>query len=121
MDKVAGKTGAPQDFAGKYAQKALAKAGVTVHPVSLEESVKGVITKVSLREADAGIVYVTDVLAAGSKVVGVQIPAGQNVTTKYPIAPITGSANAATAQAFVDFVLSPAGQQVLTVAGFTSP
>ena len=49
------------------------------------------------------------------------IPTDQNVTTTYPIAPITGSANAATAQAFVDYVLSPAGQQVLAAAGFAGP
>ena len=106
---------------GAAAEKLFAQNSLTVTPVSEEVDVKAVLSKVVLGEADAGIVYVTDVLAAGSKVVGVQIPAGQNVTTKYPIAPITGSANAATAQAFVDFVLSPAGQQVLTVAGFTSP
>jgi len=106
---------------GAAAAKLFTQNNLTVTPVSEEVDVKAVLSKVVLGEADAGIVYVTDVLAAGSKVVGVQIPAAQNVTTKYPIAPITGSANAATAQAFVDYVLSPAGQQVLTAAGFASP
>jgi molybdate transport system substrate-binding protein len=106
---------------GAAAAKLFTQNNLTVTPVSEEVDVKAVLSKVVLGEADAGIVYVTDVLAAGSKVVGVQIPADQNVTTKYPIAPITGSANATTAQAFVDYVLSPAGQQVLTAAGFASP
>ena len=78
-------------------------------------------SKVVLGEADAGVVYVTDVKAAGAKVTGVVIPKDQNVTTKYPIAPISGSPNAALAQAFVDYVLSADGQRVLTAAGFTSP
>jgi molybdate transport system substrate-binding protein len=106
---------------GAAAEKLFALDHLTVTPVSQEVDVKAVLSKVVLGEADAGIVYATDVLAAGPTVVGVPIPADQNVTTKYPIAPITGSANAATAQAFVDYVLSPAGQKVLTAAGFTSP
>jgi molybdate transport system substrate-binding protein len=106
---------------GAAAEKLFTQNNLTVAPVSLEVDVKAVLSKVELGEADAGIVYVTDVRAAGSKVVGVPIPTDQNVTTTYPIAPITGSANAATAQAFVDYVLSPAGQQVLSAAGFAGP
>jgi molybdate transport system substrate-binding protein len=106
---------------GAAAAKLFTQNTLTVTPVSEEVDVKAVLSKVVLGEADAGIVYVTDVLAAGSKVVGVPIPADKNVTTKYPIAPITGSANAATAQAFVDYVLSAAGQKVLIAAGFASP
>ncbi len=82
---------------------------------------KSVLTKVELGEVDAGVVYVTDVKSAQGRVVGVPIPKDQNVTTSYPIATITGSPQAATARAFVDLVLSPAGQSVLTAAGFTSP
>ena len=55
-------------------------------PVSLEQNVKGVVTKVTAGEADAGIVYVTDVTAAGTKAAGVDIPADINVVAKYPIA-----------------------------------
>ena len=106
---------------GAAAQKLFTQNNLTVTPVSEEVDVKAVLSKVVLGEADAGIVYVTDVKAAGAKVVGVVIPKDQNVTTTYPIAPITASTNAVTAKAFVDYVLSPAGQQVLAAAGFTSP
>jgi len=106
---------------GAAAQTLFTQNNLTVTPVSEEVDVKAVLSKVVLGEADAGIVYVTDVKAAGAKVVGVVIPKDQNVTTTYPIAPITASTNAVTAKAFVDYVLSPAGQQVLAAAGFTSP
>jgi molybdate transport system substrate-binding protein len=111
----------PEVPCGAAAQRLFTRNDVAVTPVSEEVDVKAVLTKVELGEADAGIVYVTDVLAAGDKVVGVAIPADRNVTTTYPIAPITASSNPAAARAFVDYVLSPAGQQVLTSAGFTSP
>jgi molybdate transport system substrate-binding protein len=106
---------------GVAAATLFTKNKVTVAPVSEEADVKAVLTKVELGEADAGIVYVTDVKAAGDKVVGVEIPADQNVTTKYPIAAISGSSQSATAQAFVAYVLSPAGQSVLAAAGFAAP
>jgi molybdate transport system substrate-binding protein len=67
------------------------------------------------------MVYRTDVLAAGAKVTGVEIPAGQNASTSYPIAALTKAPNAAAARAFVDYVLSAAGTKVLTEAGFASP
>jgi len=66
-------------------------------------------------------VYVTDVKAAGSKVKGMTIPAGQNASTLYPIATISSSKEMSIAQAFVAYVLSPAGQQVLAAAGFEKP
>jgi molybdate transport system substrate-binding protein len=106
---------------GAAATAIFAKNKVTVTPVSEEADVKAVLTKVELGEADAGIVYVTDVKAAGDKVAGVEIPTDQNVTTTYPIAPISGSSQSATAQAFVAYVLSPAGQGVLSAAGFAAP
>ena len=74
-----------------------------------------------LGEADAGIVYVTDVLAAGAKVKGITIPAGVNASTTYPIAPLTAARNPALAAAFVDFVLGPDGATALTGAGFQKP
>ncbi len=109
---------APQVPAGKYALQAFAKQGVTVKPVSLEDSVKGVVTKVALGEADAGIVYVTDIAAAKGTVQGVTIPAGQNVIATYPIAVVKASTQAQDAQAFVSLVLSSAGQQTLKAYGF---
>ena len=112
---------APEVPAGKYAQQVLDKAGVTVKPVSLEESVKGVVTKVSLGEADAGIVYVTDISAAGGEIDGVEISNDMNVIAMYPIAVVTASEYADTAKAFVDFVLSSEGLQVLQDYGFLPP
>ncbi len=111
----------PQVPCGSTAEKVFANAEVTVTPVTLEPDVKSVLSKVQLGEVDAGVVYVTDVLAAGDKVTGVEIPAGVNAATSYPIAALTRSANAATAAAFVEFVLSPEGAHVLTAAGFQQP
>jgi molybdate transport system substrate-binding protein len=107
--------------AGRYARQVLDQAGVDVRPVSLEDSVKAVVTKVSLGEADAGIVYVTDVTAGGDRVEGVQIPKGQNLTATYPIATVTASRRQTQAQAFVDLVRSAEGQQVLRQHGFLPP
>jgi len=92
-----------------------------VAPVTREVDVKSVLSKVQLGEVDAGIVYVTDVKAAGSAVVGIDIPGDQNVTTSYPIAALSGSGNSATAQAFAAFVLGPEAQKVLADAGFSAP
>jgi molybdate transport system substrate-binding protein len=107
--------------AGKYAKQVLDQAGVSVQPVSQEDNVKAVVTKVSLGEADAGIVYVTDVTAGGDKVEGVEIPKDQNVTATYPIATVKASKAPDKAQAFMDLVLSDQGQQVLKSYGFLPP
>ncbi|MBO0835452.1 MAG: extracellular solute-binding protein, partial [Actinobacteria bacterium] len=96
-------------------------AGITVKPVTLEPDVKSTLTQVELGNVDAGVVYVTDVLAAGAKVKGITIPASDNASTLYPIAAISNSKNLSIAQQFVAYVLSPAGQQVLTAAGFEKP
>jgi len=107
----------PSVPAGKYAQQALAKARVTVHPASLEQQVTGVLSKVALGEADAGIVYVSDIVTNG-QVDGVAIPDAQNVIADYPIAVLKGTQNATGATAFVDLVLSTQGQAILRAAGF---
>ena len=107
--------------AGRYAKQLLDKAGVSVSPVSQEDNVKAVVTKVSLGEADAGIVYVTDVSAGGDKVEGVEIPETENVLATYPIATVKASKNADMAQAFMELVLSAEGQQVLKQYGFLPP
>src|SRR6202521_3792000 len=96
--------------AGKYSLQALAKAGVTVTPKSLETDVKSVVSKVELGEADAGIVYTTDVKAAGSKVQGVVIPDPYNVVATYPLVAVKGAKNTAAANVFVAYVLSADGQ-----------
>ena len=111
----------PQVPCGVVAAEVLRKSGVAVRPVTLETDVKATLTKVQLGEVDAGLVYVTDVRAAGERVAGVEIPADVNASTTYPIAALTGSGNAATARAFVDTVLSGPGQAVLALAGFTRP
>ena len=111
----------PQVPCGSTAQRVFANAKITVTPVTLEPDVRSVLSKVQLGEVDAGVVYVTDVLAAGDKVTGIEIPAAVNASTTYPIAALTRSPNAATAAAFVDYVLSPAGASVLTAAGFQQP
>jgi molybdate transport system substrate-binding protein len=107
--------------AGKYAKQVLDQAGVTVRPVSQEDNVKAVVTKVALGEADAGIVYVTDVTAGGDRVEGVDIPEDQNVTATYPIATVEASKAPDQAQAFVDLVLSAEGRRVLERHGFRPP
>jgi molybdate transport system substrate-binding protein len=126
LDDLAGKDvkvvlAAEEVPAGKYARQVLDQAGVSVQPVSLEDNVKAVVTKVSLGEADAGIVYVTDVAAGGDKVEGVDIPKEQNVVATYPIATVKASNAQDQAQAFVDLVRSAEGQQVLNKYGFLPP
>jgi molybdate transport system substrate-binding protein len=111
-------TEAPTVPAGKYTLQALAKAGVTVTPKSLETDVKSVVSKIELGEADAGIVYTTDVTAAGSKVAGVPIPDADNVIATYPIVAVKATTNAAAANAFIAYVVSAAGQAKLQSFGF---
>jgi molybdate transport system substrate-binding protein len=111
----------PQVPCGVVAAGVFKNAGITVKPVTLQPDVKSVLTQVELGNVDAGVVYVTDVMAAGSKVKGVMIPANVNASTMYPIAAISGSKEMSIAQAFVAYVLSPAGQSVLSAAGFEKP
>ncbi|HEY2814447.1 MAG TPA: molybdate ABC transporter substrate-binding protein [Acidimicrobiales bacterium] len=104
--------------AGKYSAQALSAAGVTVNPVSKEPDVKSAVAKVTSGEADATIVYVTDVIAAGSKGEGVVIPDDQNVMATYPIAIVKTTNNHAGAQAFVDNIVHGSGQDALHARGF---
>jgi molybdate transport system substrate-binding protein len=104
--------------AGKYAAQALQKAGVSVTPKSLETDVKSVISKIELGEADAGIVYATDVKAAAGKVDGVAIPDGYNVVATYPLVSVKDSKHADAANAFIAYVLSATGQSKLESFGF---
>ena len=111
-------TEAPTVPAGKYSLQALKTAGVAVTPKSLETDVKSVISKIELGEADAGIVYTTDVTAAGSKVTGVSIPDADNVVATYPMVAVKATTNSAAANAFIAFVLSSTGQAKLQSFGF---
>ena len=111
----------PQVPCGVVAAEVFKNAKITVKPVTLQPDVKSVLTQVELGNVDAGVVYVTDVMAAGSKVKGVTISASDNASTLYPIAALTHSQEQSIAQAFVAYVLSPAGQQVLAAAGFEKP
>ena len=112
---------APTVPAGKYALEALAKARVNAKPASQEVDVRAVLNKVGLGEADAGIVYVTDVKSAASRVTGVDIPAEHQVIARYPITVVKGAKDSALAHRFVDYLVSPTGQSILAGFGFAKP
>lgn len=109
---------APAVPCGAAAVKVQAAAGIHLTPVSEEQSVTDVLGKVSSGEADAGLVYVTDVKGAGSTVLGVPFADSSRAVNTYPVALLKSSRNAALAQAFVDAVAGEPGQQVLAAAGF---
>jgi molybdate transport system substrate-binding protein len=92
--------------------------GIDIKPVSEETAVTGVLTKVQTKQADAGLVYVTDAVGAGDSVTAVGDPAFAAVVNSYPIATVTATENAQTAQEFVDMVLGPQGTAVLQPMGF---
>lgn len=106
--------------AGAYAREALDAAGVTPAPVSQEQSVRAALSKVELGEADAAIVYASDIVASDGRADGVTIPPEQNVVASYPIAVLSDARNPTAADAFVTFVLSDAGQEILSSHGFTA-
>ena len=103
---------------GDAALQALQAAGVTPAPDTLEQDVKAVLTKVMLNEADAGLVYRTDVLSAGHGVEGIDFPEAAQAVNEYPIVTLAGAPNAQGAQAFVDYVLSDDAKAVLARSGF---
>jgi molybdate transport system substrate-binding protein len=106
---------------GASAVKVFDNAGLTVEPVTLEPDVKAALTKVELGEVDAAVVYLTDVRAAGARVKGIAIPDAQNAATDYPIALLAQARDHDAGWAFVDFVLSAAGRDVLSATGFAAP
>jgi molybdate transport system substrate-binding protein len=106
---------------GVVGQALLAQDHITGKPVSQEVDVKSVLATLTEGEADAGIVYTTDAVAAGSAVKAMTIPGSARQTTSYPIAPLTQSKHSSLAQEFVDMVLSTQGQAVLRKAGFGAP
>lgn len=122
---------APTVPAGQYALDFLDKAArdpafgagfkdaALKNVVSYEENVKAVLSKVTLGEADAGIVYTSDIAgAAGGKVGRFDLPARLNMVATYPIAPITTSKHPDLAQKFISYALSPDAQAILARYGF---
>ncbi|MBL1087751.1 molybdate ABC transporter substrate-binding protein, partial [Streptomyces actinomycinicus] len=95
---------------GAAAQKALDASGLKLTPVSYEEDVKSALNKVVLKEADAAVVYKTDVKAAGDKVEGVEFPESAKAVNDYPIALLKEAKNAEAAKAFIALVQSAKGQ-----------
>ncbi|MEP6481374.1 MAG: molybdate ABC transporter substrate-binding protein [Rhodoglobus sp.] len=106
---------------GAAAKTVFDGAAITASVDTYEQDVKSVLAKVETDEVDAGMVYVTDVKAAGDKVKGIEFPEASAAVGKYPIALLTASANKDAAQAFIDYVLSPKGIKILTDAGFGTP
>ncbi|MFE6971931.1 molybdate ABC transporter substrate-binding protein [Isoptericola sp. NPDC057653] len=114
-------TCAPEVPCGAASAKVADAAGLDLKPVSEEQSVTDVLGKVIAGEADAGLVYVTDVAAAGDDVEGVEFPESSEAVNTYPIAPVADTEQADLAQQFVDLVLSDDGQQTLAGFGFAAP
>ena len=106
---------------GSASHTLLDGAGLMLTPVSEEQNVKAVLTKVQTGDADAGLVYRTDVLAAGDTVEGVEVPEAATVVNAYPIAVLATARDRDVARAFVDLVLSETGQKILADLGFTAP
>jgi molybdate transport system substrate-binding protein len=107
---------------GAAARDLFAKNGLNVTPVTYDLDVRNLLSKVVSGDLDAGIVYLTDLKAAGSEVSSVSIPAASNVTTTYPIATVSTSTNPATAAAFVSYVrYTPSAQGILRAYGFARP
>jgi molybdate transport system substrate-binding protein len=108
---------------GVYATTVLSRYGVVISESKITRGVDATATlnAVSTGDADAAIVYATDALSAKKSVSIISIPGGKNVTAMYGIAVIRGSKHSKQAEAFVQFVLSPAGQKVLKTFGFLAP
>ena len=111
----------PEVPCGVVAQEVFDNAGLAVHRTANLADVKSVLAAVESGEVDAGLVYVTDVRAAGDQVDGVPIPHDVNASTTYPIAVLRDAKNPDLARAWVDYVLSAAGRQVLAADGFGRP
>ncbi|WP_405901727.1 molybdate ABC transporter substrate-binding protein [Streptomyces sp. NBC_00727] len=112
---------APEVPVGRYSKQILDAQKITVKPVSQEPNVRAVLSKVELGEADAGLVYKTDVASAAGKVDSVGIPDEQNAVASYPAATLKTSEHGAAAEAFVKWLSSPEARKILTGAGFQQP
>lgn len=112
---------APQVPCGAAEQKVEKATGVTLKPVSQESDVKSVLSKVASGDADAGLVYVTDVASSAGTVQGVDFPESAQAKTNYPIAVVKSSKQADLAGAFLTLVSSDAGRKALGAVGFGTP
>lgn len=112
---------APEVPCGSYAEAVFDRADVDPTPESFEPNVKSVVTKVAVGEADAGIVYRTDIVAADEVVDGLAIPPDANIAAEYPIARLADAPDPTGAALFIEFVLGASGQTALTERGFTAP
>lgn len=112
---------APQVPCGAAAEKVERAAGVQITPVSEEQDVRSVLNKVTTGNADAGLVYKTDVTASEGQVQGVEFEQSGQAVNNYPIATLANAPNAELAQKWVQFVTGEQGRQVLTGAGFGTP
>ncbi|MGW0465242.1 molybdate ABC transporter substrate-binding protein [Streptomyces sp. NPDC003027] len=112
---------APEVPAGRYSRQILDAQEIPVRPVSQEPSVRSVLSKVELGEADAGLVYRTDAAGAAEKVDAVEIPDDRNAIASYPAATLKSSRNAEAASAFVAWLNTPEAQKILRDAGFQKP
>ncbi|MFV0463809.1 MAG: molybdate ABC transporter substrate-binding protein [Nostocoides sp.] len=106
---------------GTLAHAVFEAAGIAVTPVTEEADVKGVLTKLELGEVDAGLVYRTDAIAAGTKVSAIDLPQGPDNGTDYPIVVLRNAPNPAGAAAFAAYVTSAQGAAVLADDGFGHP
>lgn len=112
---------APEVPCGAAARDVERAAGLDFSPVSEEQNVTDVLNKVLAAEADAGLVYVTDVIAAGDRVERIDFPEAAGAVNVYPIATIAGAEEPDLGRRFVDLVVGAAGQDVLADAGFGRP
>jgi len=112
---------APEVPVGRYSKQILDARKITVKPVSQEPNVRAVLSKVELGEADAGLVYRTDVASAAGKVDSVDIPDEQNAVASYPAAALKAGKHSEEAEAFVKWLSSPEARKILTDAGFQQP
>lgn len=106
---------------GRATDSLAAAVGLELEPDSREQSVTDVLGKVTAGEAEAGVVYVTDVAAAGDAVEGIDVPEAADVVNTYPIAVVEGSQHEELARAFVELVRGDTGRRVLRDAGFGVP
>lgn len=112
---------APQVPCGSASHTALDEAGVSLKPASEEQSVTAVLTKVATGEADAGLVYATEIRSSDGAVDGVDFAQAAHAVNIYPVAAISGSPHLAAARAFIELVTGPTGRSILAAAGFGGP